>query len=210
MSLTIKQFVLGPLQNNTFLVWDDDTQACAVVDPSYGSGEVLEFIRAQKLKLEKILITHAHFDHTGGVNELLTWPHESVRLYLHPDDQALWEAGGGSAELGFAFDQPQLRPTSIQHGEVISLGSGQIHVCHTPGHSPGHVIYYLPENQTALVGDLIFYHGVGRTDLPGGSAKVLIQSIHEQVLTLPGDTLLIPGHGSATSVGEEKTNNPFL
>lgn len=210
MGITIKQFKLGPLQNNTFLLVDEDTRVCAVVDPAYGSAQILEYIRSQGYKLEKILITHAHFDHIGGVNDLVTWPPDAIQLLMHPDGLMLWQAGGGSTEFGFAYESPQLQPASIQHGEIIHLGNSGIRVLYTPGHAPGHVVFYIPENQIVLVGDLIFYHGVGRTDLPGGSAKVLIQSIREQILMLPDETILIPGHGPSTSVAEEKTENPFL
>jgi len=210
MTLKLTHYVLGPLQNNTLLLVDESSAECAVVDPAFGSKEVLKDIQAQGLKLSRILISHAHFDHIGGVNELITWPAGGIELLMHPDGLLLWQSGGGAAIYGYAFDPPDLQPRPLQHGETIHLGESEIHVLHTPGHAPGHTAFYLPELSTALVGDLIFYHGVGRTDLPGGSARVLIESIRQQILTLPPETVLIPGHGPFTTVAEELAENPFL
>lgn len=210
MTLTIKHFILGPLQNNSFLLVDEKTGQAVVVDPPYGAGAIKDYIREHHYHLEKILITHGHFDHIGGISELLSWPPESIQLLLHPDDQPLLQSGGNAADFGYLYQPPDLRPVSIQHGDLITVGGSRIEVRHTPGHSPGHVVYYLPEEKTVCAGDLIFFHGVGRTDLSGGSARILTQSIRQQILTLPPETILMPGHGEFTSVAEEIRENPFL
>lgn len=210
MPLILKSYSLGPIQNNSFLLLDDERKIAAVVDPPFGSSTIQDFILSEKLHLKMILLTHAHFDHIGGINLILPFPLDDLKVFLHPDDLQLWESGGGASQFGFSMDIPMIKPSPVEHMDILSLGDSQIRVLHTPGHTPGHVTYYLPEEKTAFCGDLIFYHGVGRTDLPGASGRTLIQSIKNQILTLPEDTVLIPGHGPFTSVAEEKTNNPFL
>jgi len=210
MSLTVKVFTLGPLQNNSYLLIDEHSRSAALIDPPYGVEAISQYIETQKLDLQLILITHAHFDHIGGVSMLIQSASKSMDVYLHPDDQRLWEAGGGAKEFGFYLELPVLNPKPALDQSIIHLGDTNIQVRHTPGHSSGHVVYYVPEEKSIFCGDLIFYHGVGRTDLPGGSARTLIQSIEKNILSVPDDVHLYPGHGPATTVGEERANNPFL
>lgn len=189
---------------------DEKGLTAAVVDPPFGSSTIQEYLKSEGMSLKMILLTHAHFDHMGGINSILPFPPGELKVYLHPDDLPLWEAGGGASQFGFSMDIPLIHPRAVMHGTELWLGDSMILALHTPGHSPGHIVYYLPEEKTAFCGDLIFYHGVGRTDLPGASGRILIQSIKDHIFTLPDDTLLIPGHGPSTTVGEEKLNNPFL
>jgi hydroxyacylglutathione hydrolase len=210
MPLIIQPFILGPLENNSYLLIEEKQKIAVVIDPPFGSEKILEYIHIHHLSLEMILITHAHFDHIGGINLLIPPPPHTIEIYLHPDDQQLWEMGGSAAEFGFMFESPTLQPKQVLHLQEILFGGSRILCLHTPGHTPGHVVYYLPEEKTVFCGDLIFYHGVGRTDLPGGSGRQLIQSIEKNIFTLPDNVLLCPGHGPETMVGEEKMNNPFL
>jgi len=210
MPIIIKVFTLGPLQNNCYLLIDDHSKSAALIDPPYGVDAISQYLETQKLDLQMILITHAHFDHIGGVNTLIQSAGKPIDLYLHPDDQNLWNSGGGAKEFGFYLELPIVNPKAALDQTTIYLENNKIQVRHTPGHSSGHVIYYLPEEKSIFCGDLIFYHGVGRTDLPGGSARTLIQSIEKNILPLPDDVRLYPGHGAATTVGEERIHNPFL
>jgi hydroxyacylglutathione hydrolase len=207
---TIQAFVLGQIENNTYLLSDSKTKHAIVIDPAFGIETVIQTMRKQDLQLCAIWITHAHFDHIAGVRQLLQDFGQKIPVFLHKDDLALWEAGGGAPDFGFNFD-PKARPTDfLEHGQQLRFGDQAIEVRHTPGHTPGHVIFYWAEQQSVFCGDLIFYHGVGRTDLAYSDAQALIQSIHENVFPLPEETKLLSGHGRPTTVREEKDQNPFL
>ncbi len=210
MPLSIVPFVLGPLENNTYLLGDSQTSLAAVVDPSFDSELVLEEARQRGWKITQVWLTHAHFDHIAGVATLAAASQEALTVGLHPGDLVLWRQGGAAPHFGVQFEsgpEPNLR---LVHGQVLELGSARLEVRHTPGHTRGHVIFYAPAEGAALVGDLIFKESVGRTDLPGGDYDALLASIRAQVLTLPPQTRLLPGHGPETSVAEEAAGNPFL
>lgn len=210
MTLEIIPFQLGPMQNNTYLVADTETGEAVVIDPSFDSEVVLAEAQQRNWEIKGIWLTHAHFDHIAGLKLIAESHHPPLTIGLHPNDLPLLQQGGGSREFGLKID-PGPKPTlSFDHDQMLNIGHQVIEVRFTPGHTPGHVIFYSSEAGAALVGDLIFYHSVGRTDLPGGDPVALIQSIHTQVLTLPPKTRLLSGHGPETTVEEEKENNPFL
>lgn len=209
-SLNIETFVLGQLQNNTYLLSDAEKQRAVIIDPAAGIETVIEEIKQHSLQLSAIWVTHAHFDHITGVNQLLQACGDDTPIYLHPADLALWESGGGASNFCFHLEL-NVKPTDFfHHGQILKFGESELEVRHTPGHSPGSIMLYWQEKQTAFCGDLIFYHSVGRTDLPYGDEEALLHSIREQVLTLPDPTALLCGHGPSTTVGEERTENPFL
>ncbi|MHB8807418.1 MAG: MBL fold metallo-hydrolase [Anaerolineaceae bacterium] len=209
-SISIESFILGQIQNNTYLISDAQTQQAVVVDPASGIGDVIKRLKEKHLQLFAIWITHAHFDHIAGVYQLLHDCGPDIPLYLHPADVPLWESGAGAGDFGFDFD-PRAKPTAFfEQAQLLSFGDSIIEVRHTPGHTPGHVTLYWKEQQVAFCGDLIFYHSIGRTDLSYADADALLHSIRENILSLPDPTALLCGHGPATTVAEERSNNPFL
>ncbi len=210
MALKVETFVLGPLENNTYLLTDENSNEAIIIDPSIPSRKVLEAIRGNGLALKYILITHAHFDHVGGAEWLKNQFKEKPQIILHKSDLDLWLAGGGAKDFGFDFDAGEQPDVLIEQDQVLQLGEMQTKVLQTPGHTPGHVTFYFPEGQIAFCGDLIFYHGIGRTDLRYGDETNLYSSITEKIFSLPDTTILYPGHGPSTTVGEEEENNPFL
>ena len=210
MSLKIENFILGPIENNTYLLTDTETSSAALVDPSVPSREILEATRKAGLQLNSILITHAHFDHIGGAKYFKKQFGGEPQIYLHPADLQLWLTGGGALDFGFEFDAGDQPDILFENEQTLKLGNIMIKVLHTPGHTPGHVTFHLPNSNAAFCGDLIFYHGVGRTDLAYSNQDDLFLSVKEKIFTLPDNTLLYPGHGPSTSVGEEKENNPFI
>jgi hydroxyacylglutathione hydrolase len=210
MALEIVSFRLGPMENNTFLVADSETLQSAVIDPSFDSDDVLHAASARGWQLTAIWLTHAHFDHIAGVNAIAGQFTPSLTVALHPADLPLWREGGGALLFGMQLD-PGPEPTHLlQHGEVLRLGTQSLTVRHTPGHSPGHVVFHSAANQVVFCGDLIFYRGIGRADLPGGTHSLLLHSIRSEILTLPPLTQLLSGHGPDTTVREEMEENPFL
>jgi glyoxylase-like metal-dependent hydrolase (beta-lactamase superfamily II) len=210
MGISIKNFILGPIENNTYLLYDQVSHAAVLIDPAIPSRKLLEFIHANGLQLAQIWITHAHFDHIGGVRALLAELDSAVPVKIHPDAVPLWNSGGGAADFGFEFDPGPAPHDTITEGEMLSVGSITFTVLHTPGHTPGDVTYYCESERAAFCGDLIFYHGVGRTDLAGSNESDLIASITSKIFNLPDATILYPGHGRSTTVAEEKQNNPFI
>ena len=210
MTLTISAYVLGPLENNTYLLADSTSSEAVIIDPALGSEALLEEIQRNHLKITAIWITHAHFDHISGINQLVKALHPLEAIWLHPDDLELWRQGGGARYFGINL-RPDVDPTAFfSHGQQLNLGKYFIEVRHTPGHTPGHVVFYAKDLATVFCGDLIFYRSVGRTDLPGGDPSILLNSIRRQILTLPPQTRLLSGHGPETSAGDEKSENPYL
>ncbi len=210
MPLEIVSLALGPMENNTYLIADTETREAVVVDPSFDSQIVLEEAKRRNWKLTAIWLTHAHFDHIAGVKLLSEAFQPRLPVGLHPDELPLWKQGGGGRIFGMHVDPGPEPALHFEHEQTLCLGKHEIEVRHTPGHTPGHVIFYSSEAGVVLCGDLIFYHSVGRTDLPGGNLEDLLQSIHTQILTLPPTTRLLSGHGLETTVEEEKKENPFL
>ena len=210
MALKVETFILGPIENNTYLLTDTDTRKAAIVDPSIPSREILETIRGNRLSLTHILITHAHFDHVGGAKWFKNQFKAEPVIVLHQSDLDLWMEGGGARDFGFDFDAGDQPDMILNNEEPIKIGKTEVNVLFTPGHTSGHVTYHLPESGLAFCGDLIFFHGVGRTDLKTSDQNDLVLSIRQKIFTLPDKTILYPGHGPSTTVGEEKMNNPFM
>lgn len=209
MALEIVRLVLGPMENNTYLL--ADSGKAVVIDPSFDSETVLQVVEKRSWELTAIWLTHAHFDHIAGVQTIQQASRKGpLPVGLHNDDLPLWQQGGGARLFGMNIEPGPAPSMHFEHGQLLALGGSQIEVRHAPGHTPGHVMFYSVEASAMLVGDVIFYHGVGRTDLPGGSQSVLMRSIREQVLTLPPQTKLFSGHGPETTVEEELEENPFL
>ncbi len=208
--LSYESLVLGPIENNSIILFDDATLEAAVIDPSFEPQPLVEFVIAHKLQVNKVFITHGHFDHYYGLSYLQAKLPAIKDIYLHADDLPLWQDGGGARDLmGSTLEIPSPNHL-LQSEKELMIGEHKLSILHTPGHTQGSVVYYSTEISTAFCGDLIFYHSIGRTDLPGGDFNQLIKSIQSSIFTLPPETVLISGHGPATSVKEELANNPFF
>jgi len=208
--LEIVPFTLGPAVTNAYLVADSETKEAVVIDPAWDGQIILEAAGQRGWRIAHLWYTHAHFDHIGGAGAIADSLNPLPLVALHPNDHVLWRAGGGGAVFGFDID-PGPEPTiDFYQGQVLRLGSVEFEVRFTPGHTPGHCILYVASEKVCFCGDLIFAGSVGRTDLPGGNWEQLVESIKTQVFNMPHDTRLLSGHGPATTVGEEKMNNPFV
>lgn len=210
-NLEIIHFEVGPVLSNAYLVGDSKSNIAVVIDPGAEGGLIARAAQERGWRIATIWLTHAHFDHFGGAAQLADSLDHIVEVALHPDDQSMWRALGGAPFFGMREFDPGPEPTiPLQHEMQLTLGGHRIEVRHTPGHSPGHVIFVVNDQELVFCGDLIFSMGVGRTDLPGGSWAQLLSSIQSQILTLPDTYRLLPGHGPPTTVGQERRSNPFL
>lgn len=205
--MILESLPTGPLEVNCYILGCEKTRKAVVVDPGGNVEQILALLQRLELNLDLVINTHGHFDHVGGNRQLLE--SSGVELMLHEADQQLL---GLAAEHASLYGlQAELSPEPqklLQGGEVVTVGELQIKVLHTPGHTPGGICL-LVEDQV-IVGDTLFAGSIGRTDLPGGNHQQLIDSIREQLLPLPDETVAHPGHGPATSIGREKLYNPFL
>lgn len=208
--LEIVNFVLGPVQTNSYLVADPSTGDAVVIDPAWDGKIILDAAQKRDWRIGNIWLTHAHFDHLGGAAGISDGSNPPVPVALHHDDYWLWRNEGGAPLFGLRID-PGPEPTiDLVHGQFLRLGINRIEVRHAPGHTQGHVMFYCEKEKVLFCGDVIFQGSIGRTDLPGGDYQTLINSIHSQVLSLPDDTRLLSGHGPATTVENERKHNPFL
>lgn len=208
--LRIVRLVLGPLETNTYLVADLRSGQAVVIDPADRGEHIAQMAEQQGWHIVAVWVTHAHFDHIAGVPGLMGRVTPAPRIGLHPLERPLWETKGGAGWFGLGLGTLPEPTEDLTHGRRLSLGEAVFEVRHAPGHTPGHVVLYCPQEQVLFGGDVLFYEGIGRTDLPGGDYATLIRSIREQVFTLPPETRVLPGHGPATTVAHEQRYNPFL
>jgi len=207
--LRIKAFTLGDFLTNCYVAHTDDG-ACWLIDVGMHPEPMVTYLREQGLTPDAVVLTHAHGDHIAGLWEVREhWPdvpilvHEAERGFLTDPMLNL------SGMLGMPFLAPEATGT-IEPGATLSLGAFSFEVRHTPGHSPGGITLYQPEEGVALVGDALFAGSIGRTDFPTSDDAALMRAIHEQLLTLPDATRVLPGHGPETTIGQERATNPFL
>ena len=210
MTLQMEVIPCGQMGNNVCVLFDTEDRLAAVFDPSYQPDCVLDFITRNELTVQTIFLTHGHFDHFAGVSFLDANLPNRPTLIMHHDDLELLRDGGGSKNFHIPVIPPDDPDLFVEDGQVLKFGKHDIEVRLAPGHTPGSVIYVIPEVNSAVCGDVIFNRGIGRTDLTGGDYETLLESIRAKVFTLPPEMVLIPGHGEVTMVGDEKRHNPFL
>ncbi len=208
--LEIIPLVLGPVATNAYLVGETDGQTAVVIDPAWDGELIVEEAKRRGWQIEQIWLTHAHFDHIGGIAGIVKNTHPEPKIALHPADFPLYSVQGGAALFGMRIEAGPEPTLCLEHGQSLTLGTFTFEVRHCPGHTPGHVVFYCAAEKVMFCGDVIFQGSVGRTDLPGGDYDTLIQSIQTQIMTLPDETRLLSGHGAETTVGVERSENPFL
>jgi len=199
--------IVGPLETNCYLVYCPQTLECAVVDPGADAGNIIRLIAEKELKPRLILNTHGHVDHIGANKDIKE--RYDIPLFIHSADSPMLESVLQS-EMGIFLGAKDSPPPDhfLDDKEKIKIGKSHLKVIHTPGHSPGSVSFL--GDGFLLSGDTLFFGGVGRTDLPGGSWQEMVNSIRNKILTMPEEMIVLPGHGPYTTVGQEKRSNPFI
>jgi hydroxyacylglutathione hydrolase len=200
---------VGLLQCNCSIFGDEQSREALVIDPGDNIEDILAILAKHSLRVKTIVITHAHIDHIGGAAKLKAATGAPVvmnaldqELYDHLDVQASW--------LGMEPPARTAIDAAASDGDALTLGPAEIRVLHTPGHTQGSISLWIPTESKLIAGDTLFRDSIGRTDLPGGNPRQILRSIEGQLLRLPEETLVVPGHGPNTTIGREKERNPFL
>ena len=200
---------VGPLQCNCSVIGDEASREGMVVDPGDDIEDVLAIIQKHNLQVKQIVITHAHIDHVGGAMKLRQAT--GAPILMNQNDYALVKMLDVQASwLGMATPGPVEIDRSVGDGDKVDAGPLVANVIHTPGHTEGSVCLFFPAQGKLIAGDTLFAGSIGRTDLPGGSFDKIIRSINQKVLALPDETIVVPGHGPLTTIGNERASNPFL
>lgn len=207
--MILETFPVGPLACNCTLLGDKPGGEAMVVDPGDNIPQILSRLAAHRLTLKQIVVTHGHIDHVGGALRLkratgapILLNHNDLPLLEMMDVQASW--------LGMAPPEVAAPDASADEGLTVGLEAHPAQVLHTPGHTQGSICLYFQADRLLLAGDTLFAGSIGRTDLPGGDSRQIVKSLRDRLLTLPDETLVIPGHGPQTTIGEERETNPFL
>lgn len=213
--LKVRLMTVNNFDENTYILIDESTGKAAVVDPGMLHDQEQrrfeDFIKKENIKLEQVILTHAHLDHCFGAD----FVHNAfgVPVKGHAADAPLLAAVKTQATrfgMGHIFENEPVLDVELREGDTISIGESTLHVIHVPGHSPGGIALYDKEDGFVIVGDSLFKGSIGRTDLQGGDHATLLLSIKAKLFTLPDNTLVLPGHGPTTTIGAEKTTNPFF
>jgi hydroxyacylglutathione hydrolase len=200
---------VGPLQCNCSVIGDEVSREAMVIDPGDDITEVLALVRRHQLTVKQIVVTHAHIDHVGGAMRLRQAT--GAPILLNQNDYALLKMlDAQAAWIGVPPPEKVEIDQSLAEGDLVRAGALEASVLHTPGHTEGSVCLYFPAENKLIAGDTLFAGSIGRTDLPGGSFAKIMASLHNRVLALPDDTIVVPGHGPLTTIGEERVRNPFL
>ena len=208
-TLEIRTFTSTGWGQNAYLARAAGQVHAFAVDPGGATPQMVEAIAREGITLDAILLTHAHVDHIEGVAALARAT--AAPVYLNPAERGWYEHSAAQASFfGVELEPPPPADRELHGGDVLELGGTTLEVRDVPGHAPGHVILYDAAAGAAFVGDVVFQGSIGRTDLPGGSYRQLMEAIRSQVLSLPDETVLYPGHGPPTTVGRERVGNPFL
>lgn len=210
--MKVTSFTFNAFSENTYIL-SDETKECVVIDPGcYDKSEkqqLADFIKNEGLKVVRLLNTHCHIDHVFG-NKFVADTY-NVALEIHEKDlETLRAVPTYAPNYGFPNYEEQLPGAFLKEGEKVKFGNTELDVIFTPGHAPGHVVFYNREDKICIGGDVLFQNSIGRTDLPGGDFDTLIRSIKDELFTLPDDVTVYPGHGPETTIGHEKKHNPFL
>ena len=210
----VKQFTFNHFEVNSYLIVDEASRQCAIVDPaceaSYEDAELVQYIATEELHVTHILLTHAHVDHIAGLRQCCA--HYSLPVTMHRDGRKLLrQAEAWGSMMGFAVDNmDDLKAVEIDDGDVLHVGAVEVECRYVPGHCPGSICFVLHGERTVLTGDALFHFSIGRTDLPGGDYPTLIEKLKSRILTLPDDYRVLPGHGIESQVGKERKYNSFL
>ena len=200
---------VGMLQCNCSILGDERSKEAIVVDPGDNIPEILAILARHDLRAKAIVITHAHIDHIGGAQKLKAAT--GAPVYMNRNDTMLSDRLDiQAAWLGVETPENPGIDTAVREGDVVRAGATEFYVLDTPGHTPGSISLVIPSENKLIAGDTLFLDSIGRTDLPGGDGKQIIRSIRQKLLTLPEETIVIPGHGGNTTIGREKRSNPFL
>ncbi|HNP49612.1 MAG TPA: MBL fold metallo-hydrolase [Bacteroidia bacterium] len=210
--ITIRSFTFNPFEENMYVLYDE-TKEAVIIDPGCYSenekSELAEFILKENLIPVKLINTHAHLDHMLGNNFVAS--KYKLKLHMHKDDLDLLRSAPVYGQMWGIKPEPSPDPEFfLQEGDLVNFGNSSLLVLFTPGHCPGSLSFYSAKDQFAIVGDVLFYGSIGRTDLPGGNLEILLKSIREKLFVLPDQTIIYPGHGPHTTIGFEKKHNPFL
>jgi glyoxylase-like metal-dependent hydrolase (beta-lactamase superfamily II) len=210
MTLKVALVPVTPFEQNCSILICQETNKAAIVDPGGDLPKILDALVQLKTHAEKILLTHGHIDHCAGAPALakelnipIEGPHEDERFWLE-------QLPLQSQRFGFPAAQSFEPNRWLKDGEQVTVGNVTLDVKHCPGHTPGHVVFYSPEDHLAIVGDVIFAGSIGRTDFPRGNHADLVKSIREKLFPLGDEVSFVPGHGPISTFGEERKNNPYV
>jgi glyoxylase-like metal-dependent hydrolase (beta-lactamase superfamily II) len=199
-----------PFAQNCTLLWDAQTRHGAFVDPGGDLDRLLAAAEKLGVTIDKLLLTHGHIDHAGGAGELAA--RLQVPIEGPQQEEIFWidQLAAQSRSFGFPPARPFTPDRWLRDGDTVRVGEQTLQVLHTPGHTPGHVVYFHAPSRLAIVGDVLFAGSIGRTDFPRGNHQALLDAIREKLWPLGDDVAFIPGHGPMSTFGEERRSNPFV